>query len=191
MTRKEQREGTKRQLFDTALRLFREHGSAQTSVEDIVRAAGVAKGTFFVHFPTKDALFQAYVDMVTDDLRPCLAEWLNMTPIDALGDISCRLTERAEADRGFIGDVIRAELFGEPLDDGRPSALQEILLPIMQRLREGGGVRSDVSDEAATQHLLSCLLIHVAWAWRRGEPFEEAMSLALRLVLQGLRPQTV
>ncbi len=191
MTRKEQREKTKRHLFDTALRLFRERGSAQTSVDDIVRMAGVAKGTFFVHFPAKDAVFQAYVDMVTDDLRPSVTEWLTMAPIDALEDISRRLTEQAEADRRFIGDVIRAELFGEPLDDSRPSALQEILLPIIRRLRENGGVHPDISDDAAAQHLLSCQFMYLAWAWRRGDPFEGAMILALRLGLQGLRPQTV
>ncbi|MHB1629808.1 MAG: TetR/AcrR family transcriptional regulator [Bacilli bacterium] len=188
MTRKEQRERTKRQLFDAALRLFRERGSSQTSVEDIARAVGVAKGTFFVHFPTKDAVFQAYVDMVTEDLRPELEGWLSMAPMDALADVFGRLTARAEVDRAFVGDVIRAELFGEPLDDGRPSALQEILLPLLRRLREGGDMRPDVSDDAAAQHLLSCYLIHIAWAWRRGESFESAMGSVLCVAFQGLRP---
>lgn len=191
MTRKGQRERTKRQIFDEALRLFRERGSTQTSVEDIVRAVGVAKGTFFVHFPTKDAVFQAYVDMMTEDLRPQLEGWLSMMPMDALMDVFSRLTERAEVDRAFIGDIVRAELFGEPFDDGRPSALQEILLPLIRRLREAGDIRSDVSDDVAAQHLLSCYLIHITWAWRRGEPFESAVRLVLHVAFQGLRPRTV
>ncbi len=188
MTRKEQRERTKRQLFDEALRLFRERGPAQTSVEDIVRAVGVAKGTFFVHFPTKDAVFQAYVDMVAQDLRSEVEGWFSMTPMDALTDVFSRLTKRAEVDRAFIGDIVRAELFGEPLDDGRPSALQEILLPLIRRLREAGELRSDISDDVAAQHLLSCYLIHLAWAWRRGESFESAMRSVLHVTFQGLRP---
>lgn len=186
MTRREQRERTKRLLFDEALRLFRERGVAQATVEDIVRSVGVAKGTFFVHFPTKDAVFQAYVDMVTEDLRPHLARWLSMTPMDALAEVFHSLAQRAEVDRAFVGDVVRAELLGEPFEDGRPSALQEILLPLIARLREVGGIRPDVSDDLAAQHLLSCYLINIAWAWRSGEPFASAVHAVLHLAFQGL-----
>lgn len=38
------------------MQLFREQGYAETTVEQIVQAAGVAKGTFFTHFASKDAL---------------------------------------------------------------------------------------------------------------------------------------
>ena len=186
MTRRDQRDRTRRLLFDEALRLFRERGAAQTSVEDIVRTVGVAKGTFFVHFPTKDAVFQAYVDMVTEDLRPHLAQWLSMAPMDALEEVFHSLARRAEVDRAFVGDVVRAELLGEPFEDGRPSALTEILLPLIARLREAGGIRSDVSDDLAAQHLLSCYFINIAWAWRSGESFASAVQAVLHLAFKGL-----
>ena len=54
MIRAEQKEATRDRVFATALRLFDERGYEETSVEDIVRAARVARGTFYVHFPTKD-----------------------------------------------------------------------------------------------------------------------------------------
>lgn len=43
-------------LYDTALALFREQGYEQTTVDQITRRAGVAKGTFFNYFATKDAI---------------------------------------------------------------------------------------------------------------------------------------
>ena len=40
-------------LYQAALEQFRSCGYEQTSIADICKAAGVAKGTFFNHFPTK------------------------------------------------------------------------------------------------------------------------------------------
>jgi AcrR family transcriptional regulator len=52
---------TRRRLFVAAAELFAEHGYHATSVDQIARRAGVAKGTFFVHFPTKDAVIRELV----------------------------------------------------------------------------------------------------------------------------------
>jgi AcrR family transcriptional regulator len=54
--RQQQKAETAQRIFEAALRLFREQGYGATTVEQIVQAAGVAKGTFFTHFPSKDAL---------------------------------------------------------------------------------------------------------------------------------------
>ena len=43
-------------LLDAALRLVRRQGWSATSVNDLCRAAGVTKGTFFHHFESKEAL---------------------------------------------------------------------------------------------------------------------------------------
>lgn len=54
--RKIQAAETKRKLYDNAKRLFLEHGVDSVSVDSIVKAAGVAKGSFYVHFESKDNL---------------------------------------------------------------------------------------------------------------------------------------
>ncbi|MFX8653243.1 TetR family transcriptional regulator, partial [Acinetobacter baumannii] len=53
------RERTRRQLIDAAIRVFAEKGVANSSIQEIAVAAGVANGTFYNHFPTKEAVMEA------------------------------------------------------------------------------------------------------------------------------------
>jgi AcrR family transcriptional regulator len=53
-TRTKQPEIRRDQLLDAAERLFSEKGYAETTVLDIAEAAGVAKGTFYLYFPSKE-----------------------------------------------------------------------------------------------------------------------------------------
>ncbi|HEY8378430.1 MAG TPA: helix-turn-helix domain-containing protein [Nannocystis sp.] len=54
--------GRKRaRLLDTAIALFVAHGYRKTSIDDIARAAGIAKGTVYLYFATKvDLLLTAF-----------------------------------------------------------------------------------------------------------------------------------
>jgi TetR/AcrR family transcriptional regulator len=49
------------ELLDAALTLFVERGLAATRTEDVARHAGVSKGTLYLYYPSKDALFKAVV----------------------------------------------------------------------------------------------------------------------------------
>jgi AcrR family transcriptional regulator len=48
----------KERLYEAALSLFRGQGYEMTTVDQITRQAGLAKGTFFNYFPTKDAVLR-------------------------------------------------------------------------------------------------------------------------------------
>lgn len=52
-------EGTRRVLLDAAARLFAEHGYHETSVPDIVTAAGVGHGTFYEYFGSRREILLA------------------------------------------------------------------------------------------------------------------------------------
>lgn len=56
MNRQEQKEYTKRALLDSALSLFQDNGYTQTTVQQITDRAGVAKGTFFNYFSSKEEI---------------------------------------------------------------------------------------------------------------------------------------
>lgn len=58
----EQYEQTRRQLLDIASRHFAERGFAGAGTEEVVRQAGVTRGALYYHFRDKQALFQAVVD---------------------------------------------------------------------------------------------------------------------------------
>jgi AcrR family transcriptional regulator len=55
-------------ILETAFRLFYAHGVRGVGVDTIIAASGVAKATFYKHFPSKDDLAVAYLDRV-DALR--------------------------------------------------------------------------------------------------------------------------
>jgi AcrR family transcriptional regulator len=53
---------TKRKIFETSLKLFAEKGYDATSIEEITSAVGVAKGTLYYHFSSKEEIFYFLVD---------------------------------------------------------------------------------------------------------------------------------
>jgi AcrR family transcriptional regulator len=62
----ERRESRKGALVDAAFGVFMDKGVAASSVDDIVAAAGVAKGTFYLYFQTKDDAVNAVAERVVD-----------------------------------------------------------------------------------------------------------------------------
>lgn len=67
---------TRNTLREEAFRLFREHGYAQTTVEQIAAAADVSPSTFFRYFPSKEAL------VIADDIDPVIIERFRAQPED-------------------------------------------------------------------------------------------------------------
>lgn len=53
-------------ILDTAFRLFYAHGLRAVGVDTIIAGSGVAKATFYKHFPAKDDLIVAYLDKVDE-----------------------------------------------------------------------------------------------------------------------------
>lgn len=186
MRRASRRESTRRHLFDTAVNLFRTNGYLETRVDEIIQAAGVAKGTFYVHFPTKDAILSDYAAQVAADLQPRMEHWLKIPPQEAIMSVYDTLNDYVERDRRFIWDVVRVELVGDPWDDGRPSALFSVFSPIVMRGQAEGVLRSDMPADAIVNHLLSNYLIGLAWILRHDWPFTETMRDVLQLTMEGI-----
>jgi len=56
------------ELISAAAAVFAERGVANTAVSDIVKAAGVAQGTFYLYFKTKDDAVLAVVEQMVDGM---------------------------------------------------------------------------------------------------------------------------
>ncbi len=65
--RKEERPS---EILAAALETFVEHGYAATRLEEVARRAGVTKGTLYIYFESKEALFKA---VVRENVLPILA----------------------------------------------------------------------------------------------------------------------
>lgn len=63
------REATRRRLLEAGTTLFAEQGLHGVTSARIARAAGVATGTFYLHFPDKHALFHEIAFAALADLR--------------------------------------------------------------------------------------------------------------------------
>ena len=69
--RKRRKEARPSELLEAALELFVEKGFAATRLEDVASRAGVSKGTLYLYFENKDALFKA---VVQEGIIPVIAE---------------------------------------------------------------------------------------------------------------------
>ncbi|HEY5540308.1 MAG TPA: TetR/AcrR family transcriptional regulator [Coriobacteriia bacterium] len=56
------------ELASAAARVFTERGVANTAVSDIVKAAGVAQGTFYLYFDSKDDVVLAVVEQMGGEM---------------------------------------------------------------------------------------------------------------------------
>ena len=77
---------TRGQLIEVATRLFAEHGYEGTSIEAVLSAAGVSRGALYHHFAGKEALFEAVVSAVSEQVTVELAEAVQgcVDPLDAM-----------------------------------------------------------------------------------------------------------
>lgn len=94
---------TRERILDAAERLILDRGFAGTPVDAVVDAAGITKGTFFYHYPTKDALghavltrFAAHDQALMDDLVDRSAR-LSRDPVERLFVMCGLLEEMLEA----------------------------------------------------------------------------------------------
>lgn len=77
---------TRGQLIEVATRLFAEHGYEATSIEAVLSAAGVSRGALYHHFAGKEALFEAVVSAVSEQVTVELTETVQgcADPLDAM-----------------------------------------------------------------------------------------------------------
>jgi AcrR family transcriptional regulator len=69
--RKRRKEDRPSELLEAALHLFVEKGFAATRLEDVAARAGVSKGTLYLYYENKDALFKA---VIQEGIVPVIAE---------------------------------------------------------------------------------------------------------------------
>lgn len=94
---------TRRDIYEAAMRLFARRGFEAATIADICEAADVARGTFFLHFPSKAALLYEFNQQVAEDFRESLTE-----PRGSAHDELCALVERMSRELSARAEIMSA-----------------------------------------------------------------------------------
>jgi AcrR family transcriptional regulator len=136
-----QREARRRELIQAAVAVFARRGVAAASVDDIVRSAGVAKGTFYLYFATKDEAVNAVAEWMVEDVADrieSVASDPNRSPVERL--LAFGSAVREVSDEPHERDLI--EVFHRPenrvLHDRMSERALVRLSPVIARIIADG-----------------------------------------------------
>lgn len=193
-TRRERRkEETKERIFQAALSLFTERGFAATTVEEICTRADVAKGTFFNHFPRKEATLGYLAERWLTEAEQRAAAILAGSGA-AWEKLLTMFTEFAgfyERERGLAGALVQEWTRQLYAGDEVWMRWQDLGARIVRELQEHGEVRADVDPRRANSLLQGVYHGTVQqWVETAEPPFSLTSELRMRLVLvmEGLTP---
>jgi AcrR family transcriptional regulator len=155
----------RRQILEGARRTFLSQGFDGASMGQIARAAGVSKGTLYVYFDSKEALFQA---IAADEIRCQGAVVFSLDPNDhelekvltQLGEAFVRfvcLPERMPALRTIIAISERMPEVGRKFYEAGPTNGIARLARYLTDQQDAGLLKLDDPKLAATQFLEACL----------------------------------
>jgi AcrR family transcriptional regulator len=186
-------------LIASAEGQFRRFGYKRTTVDDITSAAGTGKGSLYLHFESKQAVYLAVVEASLERFVESAAHLL-----DGPGPVPVRLRTLVELTIDHYGEdeLLYASLFGKAgLVEGdvariaadvqrtRIRALLRELLAIGQR---EGTVRKDIDVDSAAAVLfeIGWAVVHTALEGDSQIPLEQALTTLNQIVGLGLLPRS-
>ena len=187
-------ERTLRKILDGALEEFGERGFSEGSIVGITQRAGVALGTFYTYFDSKEAVFKALVRDMSARVRDHVAPVLKSATDTLDGEeraLACYL-EFARAHKQVYRIIDEAE-FADP--QGFEKHYRTTAARIAARL-EAGKARGEVvqsesklaSEIEAWAIMGMNVFLGLRFAvWGREKPSEVA-RLANRMIRKGLEP---
>lgn len=153
---------TRERLLGAAIAEFKRAGMAEADVAAIVAAAGVAHGTFFFHFPTKEHVLLELEKREEDRMAKQFAGHLNKEH-----DLQAALNEAVRLVLGLerrLGEVLFKDFLALHFSQTRPSAedggdhsLVVLLGQRIEQARSKGDVDPDVQPINSAVFFLLCL----------------------------------
>jgi AcrR family transcriptional regulator len=188
---KERAESTRRRLLEAAESVIGEKGFFRSSIADITQKAGVAQGTFYIYFKSKEEIFRELVRTMSHDLRRALQE--AVAPIEDRREaeqIGFETFLRFASKRRNLYAIIRESEFVDP----------EIHRWYYQRLAEGyiRGIRQGIArgqvraldPEVVAYALMGAFqFVGMRWVlWSDDPPSPAVIDSFVSLMLDGLNP---
>jgi AcrR family transcriptional regulator len=184
-------EARRAQLLDAARRCFVADGYAGTSISSVVRAAGVAQGTFYVYFDSKQAVLAELRRGVFRDYAEALASSASAPRaadarlVETVRSMARLVEKNLELERVFR-QAESADELSRAAVDGRARLARAAAGFMAEGVAAG---ELEVDDPERTAELIVTLFDHVLYeslVYERPAPLSTTVELALRFVLRGL-----
>jgi AcrR family transcriptional regulator len=184
------RERTRRELLAAAARVLAEKGLHRTKISDIAAAADLGVGTFYLHFPDKEALFDAVVEETVGRLKKTVdaARTRATGPVEKIGAANAAFFRFAQENREVFKIV-----FGHAAayDDLIRRAQGLFIADIERTIREGIaiGVFGDLPPALVAQAVIGMATQTISW-WTEHEsvPIDTLIETTTTLALRGMTP---
>ena len=151
-----QRQETRKRVYAAAVAEFRRVGMAAADVSVIVKEAGVARGTFYFHFPTKEHILAELERHEEARLAAQLEKFL-ARPHDLAGALTETVRLMAQMERR-VGKLLFREMLALHFSPSRPEALPG-------------------TDQWADYPMMTLVVRAIGLARDRGEAYPEADPL--------------
>jgi AcrR family transcriptional regulator len=172
---------TRARIVDAARRVFERDGYLEARVADIAAAAGVAHGSFYTYFDSKEDVFREMVADVMDDFHAALQQSDEGSAAERIRAANRRyldLYERRAPILGVIEQVGALPAFHELRRELRGRSVERVER-VIRTLAADGEARLEGIDPHALAGALVGLLDSFAYAcYVLGEPHEERRGRA-------------
>jgi AcrR family transcriptional regulator len=176
-----------RRILDAALSVFSRRGYRDTSVEEVAAAADTSKGGLYFHFPGKQVLFRALLDVSAGRLRDRVEEAIakESTPV-ARADAALLTVLRTFAEHRTMARLFMIEALGAgPEFSGRLLEMHDEFINVIKGHLDdavAAGAVAPVDTELASRAWFGAVN-EVILSWLiKGEPKR------LEDAYEGLRP---
>lgn len=198
-SRQRRAELTRQKIYDSAIKLFTEHDYSQVSIDSIVKLAGVAKGSFYVHFDSKDAVIaqivSEYVNAVDEDYRVSAHQAPHgSSASDIIMTIIAQITNVLSVKVGYhkMKALYRSQLsqdFNAESVFGYSRKLYLLFQDEISNGIESGEFRNDIDSATLARHIvLSIRGLTFEWCIRDGIfDYPGQSSSFFSILLDGLR----
>jgi AcrR family transcriptional regulator len=190
-TRADRAKATRARLFRAAAELFAKYGYREATVDEIARRAGVAKGTFFLHFATKDAVIVQAVRLQT---RAALKERERVraaggSAIDRLRAAVMTLGAQAGTSRGLSRAVLAACLENPEVGDEGDALFEEVLRTMIDDVAEAqrGGDLVPTPDAETIARVLMASYLGTAYHFAHSTRSKPMLDVFMPLIEANLK----
>ena len=131
MSPRESPEDKRAAILAAAFSRFTHYGYRRTVIDDIAREAGISKGTVYLYFESKEAIFRALVQQVLDRALEGVAAARR-----AEGPIAERIYRMLDAKAGHLFEVVRGSAHADELiDSSKNQVCADVVEKVDRRFR--------------------------------------------------------